>query len=315
MDKSVLVTGGCGFIGSHICRALLNKGHNVTCVDNLSQGNRENIADLGKKIDFVKADVNDFQEIKRVFNSRQFDFIFHYAATVGVKRTLQNPLKVLQDLEGTKNILELAKDGGVKKIVFSSSSEVYGNPLETPQREAGAVNAKLPYAIVKLASESFFQSYFEEFGLNNCCLRFFNVYGPRQIDSAYGFVVPIFINQVLRNRAPPIFGDGSNTRDFIYVDDVVKASILVVENKRIKNGVINIGRGMPVSILSLAEKIIGLCGKNLKPKFLPARENEIMHRFPDITKMGKLLGFKPRYCLEDGLIKTIKCYKRKNIFK
>ena len=311
-NKKVLVTGGAGFIGSHLCETLLETGNEVVCVDNLSMGSSENIKKFGSEnFKFVKADVTVFNDLKRVFDEYDFDFVFHEAAVVGVKRTLENPLSVLSDIEGFKNVLELSKESGVEKLIFSSSSEVYGNPVEIPEREDGHVNASFPYATVKLIGEQYCRAYYDTYGLKTTSLRFFNVYGPRQESTPYGFVVGIFIRQALQDMAPTIFGDGSQTRNFVFVKDNVGLTILAAESKRTDGEVLNIGTGKPTTLIDLAELIIELCGKEgkLTPQFLPERLHEIKHRFPDISRMMRLLDSRPKYRLEDGLKETIEYYR------
>ena len=185
-NKKVLVTGGAGFIGSHLCETLLESGNEVVCVDNLSMGSPENVKkNENGNFKFVKGDVTVLNDLKPVFAENDFDFVFHEAAVVGVKRTLENPLSVLEDIEGFKNVLELSKESGVKKLIFSSSSEVYGNPVEIPEREDGHVNASFPYATVKLIGEQYCRAYYDTYGLKTTSLRFFNVYGPRQESTPY----------------------------------------------------------------------------------------------------------------------------------
>lgn len=314
-NKKVLVTGGAGFIGSHLCETLLETGNEVVCVDNLSMGSLGNVKNFeGENFKFVKGDVTVFNDLKRIFNEGNFDFVFHEAAVVGVKRTLENPLSVLRDIEGVKNVLELSKESGVEKLIFSSSSEVYGNPVEIPEREDGHVNAKFPYATVKLIGGQYCRAYYDTYGLKTTSLRFFNVYGPRQESTPYGFVVGIFIRQALQDMAPAIFGDGSQTRDFVYVKDNVGLTILAAESKRTDGEVLNIGTGKPTTLIDLAELIIELCGKEgkLTPQFLPERPHEIKHRFPDISKVMRLLNSRPKYRLEDGLKETIEYYRYRN---
>lgn len=310
--KIILITGGAGFIGSHLCERLLFAGSRVVCFDNLSTGMEANVEHLraDKNFFFVRGDANNKNELSSVFSQFPFDFVLHYAAVVGVKRTLEAPLAVMRDLEGIKNILELSQAAKVKKVIFASSSEVYGNPLELPEREDGAVNAKLPYAVVKLAGENLLRAYWEKYRLPTVALRFFNVYGPRQEGSEYGFVVGVFINQVLQEAQPTIFGDGSQTRDFVYIDDNVEAAVRALFRDEANGEVINIGTGRPTTVLELAEKIISISGKNLKPKFLPPRGAEVMHRWPQINKMRVCLDFAPRVSLEEGLRRTYEAYLR-----
>ncbi|HCW32585.1 MAG: udp-glucose 4-epimerase [Candidatus Peregrinibacteria bacterium GW2011_GWF2_39_17] len=310
--QTVLVTGGAGFIGSHLCQRLLGKNFKVICFDNLSTGSLNNLQKIQPHINFIKGDCNDYNQLKIVFEKNKIDIVFHYAAVVGVKRTLENPLAVLNDLEGIRHILELSHLHQIKKVIFASSSEVYGEPVEIPEVEDGHVNAKLPYAVVKLAGEKLMEAYFKMYNLNTTSLRFFNVYGPNQESSDYGFVVGIFINQVLENIAPTIFGDGTQTRDFVYIEDNIEAALLTIDAPLTAGEVINIGTGRPVTILDLAEEIIELADKQgiLKPQFIESNRNDIKHRFPDVSKMQKLLKFRPHYKLSEGLSQTLAWYKK-----
>jgi len=301
-----LVTGGAGFIGSHLCEALA-KDHEVYCLDSLLTGKKENIQN--PKIKFIKADVLDKKGLEYIFDKNGFDWVFHYAAIVGVKRTLGNPLGVLEDIHGIEHVLDLSRKHEVKKVLFASSSEVYGQPVEIPEREDGHLNAKMPYAVTKLFGENLLKAYYEKYGLRTTSLRFFNVYGPRQDSSDYGFVVGIFIKQVLNNERPTIFGNGSQTRDFVYINDNIEATIKAMESEKTDGEVINIGTGVPVSILHLAERIIELCGKDLKPGYMENHREDIKHRFPDVSKMIELIEFRPRYNLEKGLKETIAWYQ------
>jgi len=309
--RTVLVTGGAGFVGGHLCRRLIKDGHTVVCFDDLSTGSLDNLKDVKDQITFVQGDCNNYEELEAIFKNHPIDTVFHYAAIVGVKRTLEDPIAVLNDVEGIRNILELSRLNNVKKVVFSSSSEVYGEPVEIPETEDGHVNAKLPYAVVKLIGEKLLEAYHQMYGLNTTSLRFFNVYGPGQESSAYGFVVGIFIRQVLDGKAPTIFGDGTQTRDFVYIDDNIEAAIRVMETLETAGEVINVGTGRPMTILDLAEDVIQLAGKEgeMKPEFMDDVRNDIKHRFPDVGKMQRLLNFRPQYKLIDGLKKTFESYQ------
>ena len=305
-----LITGGAGFIGSHLAEALLEKGHEVICFDNMSTGKPKNIEHLkdNSNFSFVEGDANTDQ-LDAVFKNHKFDWVFHYAAVVGVKRTLENPMLVLKDIEGIKNILKLSKEGNVKKVMFASSSEVYGHPVEVPEREDGVINASLPYAAVKLIGEKFMESYYQEYGLKTCSLRLFNVYGPRQIDTDYGFVVGIFIKQALANQQPTVFGDGTQTRDFVYVKDNVNTTIEAAKSDKTNGEVINLGNGNETSVLELAKNVIEVSGKKLEPKFMESRDDEIKRRSPDVTKMKQLIDYETQYSLEAGLKKTMEWYE------
>jgi len=310
-SKNVLVTGGAGFIGSSLCEELVKRGHNVVCFDSLSTGKESNLEPFRDKLTMVRGDSNT-KDLDDVFKERSFDWVFHYAAVVGVERTLERPLEVLKDIEGIKRLLELSRKTNVKKVIFASSSEVYGEPAEIPENEDGHLNAKIPYAVTKLMGEKYMEAYLQTYGLKTTSLRFFNVYGPRQDSTPYGFVVGIFIRQVLEGKQPTIFGDGSQTRDFVFIEDNVKAAIAAAETAKSEGEAINIGTGKPTTILDLAETIIRLSGKTgLSPKFLPPREHEIMHRFPSVKKMHGLLDHKAEHSLESGLKRTIEWYKNR----
>lgn len=308
-SKKFLITGGAGFIGSHLSEKLISLGYKVVCLDNLSTGKLENIAKIEKSpnFKFIKADVNKIKQVESLFKENQFDGIFHYAATVGVKRTLENPLEVLEDIEGIKNILNLSLKYNKPKIVFSSSSEVYGEPKEIPEREDGLINPQIPYAVVKLIGEKFCQAYYQKYNLKTCSLRFFNVYGPKQESGGYGFVVGMFIRRVLEGKAPEVFEDGSQTRDFTFIDDNIEASLRAMKSEKANGQVINIGKGRPLTIFDLADKIIDLATpkKKIKPKLIKNKRTDVKHRFPEVGKMIKLLDFYPKVSLEQGLKKTI----------
>ena len=313
-EKTYLVTGGAGFIGSHLCERLLNRGCKVICFDNLSSGREENILALKKNVNFsfIKGDANKLEDIEPIFEGNKLSGVFHYGAVVGVKRTLENPLSVLADINGIKNILELAVKNGMPKVVFASSSEVYGEPRELPEREDGQIDAKLPYASVKLIGENFLGAYHQQYGLKTCSLRFFNVYGPRQENSDYGFVVGIFIKQVLAGKRPTIFGDGSQTRDFVFIQDNIEAGIRAMESDKSIGQVVNVGKGSPVTIFELAEAVIGAAGQKGKitPEFTKNERIDIKHRAPEVSKMIDLLDFRPTVSLDDGLKDTIDYYKK-----
>ncbi|MEO0119276.1 MAG: SDR family NAD(P)-dependent oxidoreductase [candidate division WOR-3 bacterium] len=315
-NAKILVTGGAGFIGSHLTERLLELGAKVIVVDNFSTGKKENLKNVlgNKNLKIIKCDVNDFKQIKKVFKKNKIDCVFHYAAVVGVKRLEEEPLKILNDIEGIKNILNLSLKYKIKKLIFASSSEVYGEPVSLPEKEEGVHNPRDVYALVKLIGENLIKIYYEKYGFPGCALRFFNVYGPKQESSPYGFVVGIFMKQVLSDQRPTIFGDGLQTRDFMYVKDNVEASIRALLNKKTDGQIINIGTGRQITILDLAKKIINLSGKNLKPKFLPKRKLDIRYRCPDVTKMKKILKFVPKYSLEKGLKETFEWYRKNLVY-
>jgi UDP-glucose 4-epimerase len=312
MQKSkILVTGGAGNVGSALSKSLVASGrYEIVVADNLITGDVKKLPQQSSDFSFIKCDVNDYDEIAPIMLSNRFDYVFHYAALVGVKRTLDNPIMVLDDIDGIKNILTLSKNTGVKRVFFSSSSEVYGEPVEFPQNEhTTPLNSRLPYAIVKNVAEAFFKSYHKEFGLEYTIFRFFNTYGPGQSDD---FVVPRFINMALQNQDITIYGDGSQTRTFCYIDDNIEATKRIFEDNLHVNDIVNIGSGIELSVLDLAKKVISITGSSSKVIHLPAlEEGDMTRRQPDNSKMLNVLGrsLKP---VDEG-IKILSDLFRQNI--
>ncbi len=304
--KNILVTGGAGFVGSSLVEGLIQDANNfVVVVDNLKTGDKSKLPNAPKgNLKFIQCDVNNLDEIRSVFHTFSFDYVFHYAALVGVQRTLQNPIEVLKDINGIENILKLSKNTGVKKIIYSSSSEVYGEPVEYPQNEETTpLNSRLPYAIVKNVGEAFLKSYKQEYDLDFVVYRFFNTYGPKQ---SKDFVISKFINAALNNNDITIYGDGSQTRTFCYVQNNVEATIKAAFSDEHVNQTINIGNDVETSILELAKLIIKLTGSSSKIIHLPPlEEGDMTRRRPDISKMKQLLGNNKIYTLEEGLTQVL----------
>lgn len=302
--QKVLITGGAGNVGSSLVKKLLSSGlYVVTVVDNLSTGSASKLPKPGTpNFEFIKADTNNYNDIAAVMLSRSFDYVFHYAAVVGVKRTLDNPIKVLQDIEGIKNILDLSKNTGVKRVFYSSSSEVYGEPVEFPQNEETTpLNSRLPYAIVKNVGESFFKSYSREFGLDFTIFRFFNTYGP---DQSEDFVVPRFLKLALNNEPITLYGDGLQTRTFCHADDNVETALRILRDGLCINEVINIGNDKEMTIADLAKLVISITKSSSKIIHLPPlKEGDMTRRLPDISKMKSILN-RELVTIEDG-IKTL----------
>jgi UDP-glucose 4-epimerase len=306
----ILITGGAGFIPSCVAEKLAeNPENDLILIDNFATGFREKIpASKYNNIRFIKADCNDFVDISSIFSAFKFDFVFHYAALVGVQRTLENPVKVLNDIIGIKNVLTLSKNTGVKRVYYSSSSEVYGEPVEFPQNEhTTPLNSRLPYAIVKNVGEAFLKSYKQEYDLEYTIFRFFNTYGPKQ---SKDFVVSKFIFAALKGNNITIYGDGSQTRTFCYIDDNIEATTNAFYNNMFVNDVVNVGGEDEVPILELAKTIIKLTKSDSKIVHLPALEDgDMTRRRPDTTKMKQLLNNKTLVSLEDGLKKVIENHK------
>lgn len=264
--------------------------NSVTAVDDLSTGDLRKLDLLAQHPPrFIKCDVNRFEDISGVFYSNRFDYVFHYAAVVGVKRTTDHPVSVLHDIDGIRNVLDLCKNTGVKRVFFSSSSEVYGEPVEFPQNEhTTPLNSKLPYAIVKNIGEAFLRSYQREFGLDYTIFRFFNTYGPAQ---SKDFVVSKFIRAALKGEDITIYGDGSQTRTFCFIEDNIAATVAAFNGKAAINDVVNIGNDKETSILELARLIVDMTGSASKIIHLPPlKEGDMTRRMPDITRMRQLLG-------------------------
>ncbi|MCE7863107.1 MAG: NAD-dependent epimerase/dehydratase family protein [Bacteroidetes bacterium CHB5] len=299
----ILITGGAGFIGSSLAEKLLaNSEYLVVLIDNLLTGDIRKIP-VQRNCKFIKCDVNHYQDIAAIMTSYQFDYVFHFAAVVGVKRTLENPVLVLNDLNGIKNILELSKNTGVKRVFFSSSSEVYGEPVELPQNEETTpLNSRLPYAVVKNVGEAFCRSYQQEFGLPFTIFRFFNTYGPRQ---STDFVISKFIKAALNNLPITIYGKGLQTRTFCYIDDNVDCMIRILEQSLVVNDVINIGSDQNYTILQLAQAIIELTGSKSEIVYLPPlKEGDMSRRQPDASKMKRILN-RELLDLDKGIAKIL----------
>jgi UDP-glucose 4-epimerase len=305
IKNKILVTGGAGFIGSAVAEKLAKDPENyVVIVDSLLTGSLKKVPESEhNNLRFIKCDVNDYKDISSVFYAYTFDYVFHYAAVVGVKRTLQNPVMVLNDITGIDNMLQLSKNTGVKRVYFSSSSEVYGEPVEFPQNEhTTPLNSRLPYAIVKNVGEAYLKSYQREFGLEYTIFRFFNTYGPKQSKE---FVISRFLSMALQNQDITIYGDGSQTRTFCFINDNVDACVAAFYNDMYVNDVVNIGGNIEVPIIDLASIIIKVTGSKSKLIHLPAlEEGDMTRRLPDTSKMKTLLN-REVTSLEDGLKEVI----------
>ncbi len=303
---NILITGGAGHIGSAMALKLSQDSNNrIVIVDNLSTGNKSKIPSA-KNIKFIKADINNYEDIVPVFGRYDFDFVFHYAAVVGVERTLENPIKVLDDIEGIKNILSLSKNSGVKRVFYSSSSEVYGEPFEIPQNEKTTpLNSRLPYAIVKNVGEAFFKAYQTEYDLDYTIFRLFNTYGPNQSND---FVIPRFIRLAMNDQPIPVYGSGDQTRSFCYIDDNIDTCLSVMQSNTYVNDVLNVGNDNELTILELAQKVITITESKSEIIHLPAlKEGDMKRRCPDITKMRNVLN-RDLITLEDGLANMIHHY-------
>lgn len=299
----VLITGGAGCIGASLAQRLAAQGdYDVLAVDNLQTGAIEKLNAASADISFVRADVNRYTDIEPLFRSFQPDYVFHYAATVGVARTLNHPLQVLDDIDGLRNVLGLAKDAEVKRIFYSSSSEVYGEPVEVPQREETTpLNSRLPYAVVKNLGEIYFRTYEREFGLAYTIFRFFNTYGPLQSED---FVISKFVARALAGEPLTIYGDGKQTRTFCYIDDSIEFQMLCLERDLFVNATVNVGSDMEIEIGELARLVRDLLNPAVAIDHLPPlAEGDMKRRKPDNNRMIDALG-RDLVPLKDGILKT-----------
>lgn len=296
----ILITGGAGHIGGSLGAALARRGDcHVTLVDNLSTGLKSNLPKNEGNWSFLKADVNSFEDMGAIMTTHGFDYVFHYAAVVGVKRTQENPVLVLRDVQGIQIVLDLCKNTGVKRVFFSSSSEIYGEPVGFPQHEdTTPLNSRLPYAVVKNVGESFCRSYYQEYGLPYTIFRFFNTYGPLQ---STDFVISKFIRAALKGDDVTVYGDGSQTRTFCHIEDNVAATIACLSDDQTVNDTLNIGHDTEVSILDLARLVIRKTGSSSKIVHLPPlKAGDMSRRQPSNAKMLNLLG-RPLIDLDTGL--------------
>ena len=304
-ENKILVTGGAGNIGSALIDRLLeNPANYVVIVDNLSTGVLQKLpSETKKNWKFINANVNVVEDITSIMLSYKFDYVFHLAAVVGVTRTQENPIDVLNDIEGIKNILNLSKNSSVKHVYFASSSEVYGEPVELPQNEYRTpLNSRVPYAVVKNVGECFFRSYWQAYHLPYTIFRFFNTYGPNQ---STDFVVARFLAAALKGRNITIYGDGSQTRTFTYVEDTVSVCNSIFEQRLLENDVINIGNDELMTIKELAELSIRITNSTSKIEFLPPlKEGDMTRRQPDNTRMRQILGRK-MIGIEEGMRRMI----------
>jgi UDP-glucose 4-epimerase len=310
MLSKALVTGGAGFIGSHIVEALIDQGCAVTVLDNLSTGSESNLVGVENKINFIEGDIRDRQVLNRV--AEGCDTIFHLAAVVSVPETIERPVDSasINDM-GTLFVLQAARQKGVRRVVFSSSCAVYGDDPQLPKDETINPVPSSPYAVQKLTGEHYLRLGYELYGLETVSLRYFNVYGPRQDPSSpYSGVISIFMNRAVNNQAPVIFGDGKQSRDFIYVDDVVKANLMAATVAPAKGDIINIGTGSAIRIMQLWDMICDVSGVAHRPRYEPARAGDIHESFANIDYARKRLGFEIEYPFENGLALTYKWYRQ-----
>ena len=300
-----LVTGGSGFIGSHLCRKLLAEGHGVRVLDNLSSGKRANLSDVAGDIDFHEADLRDEDAVQRAVKG--VEYILHHAAVASVQTSVEEPLIEQQiNSVGTLNLLEAARQAGVRRVVFAASAAAYGNDPRVPKREDMRPTPESPYAISKLAGEYYCGVYDRLYGLETVCLRYFNVYGPRQDPaSPYSGVISIFAKRMLNGLVPLVHGDGLQTRDFVSVYDVVAANMLAHQVESARGQVYNIGSGRRSSLMDLLTALNAVLSSDIQAEFVEARAGDVRDSLADISKAQSELGYRPSMDLQRGLREVI----------
>ncbi|MFX1258454.1 MAG: NAD-dependent epimerase/dehydratase family protein [Promethearchaeota archaeon] len=311
-SKKIVVTGAAGFIGSNLTDKLLELGGEVIGIDNLFNGSLENLEEAlkNKKFKFYKGDVRDLNFLLSVFDG--VEIVFHQAAFTSVPQSVIMPESCNNvNINGTLNILNAARLKDIEKIIFASSSSVYGDTPTLPKKEGMLRVPISPYGVAKLASESYMQVFHHIYGLKTISLRYFNVYGPRQKDSPYSGVIAIWLGRIVQNKDLIIFGDGENSRDFTYIKDVIKANLLAAK-KNIAGEIVNIGANSPINLMNLAKLMLKITNReDLKIKHTSPRPGDIIHSFADISKANSLLKFQPKYNQEEGLRDYFKWYCNK----
>lgn len=307
--RTFIVTGGAGFIGSHIATALVENGHAVRIVDNLCAGFTSNFKHIENDVEFIEADICDASALAKAFKG--VDCIFHKAALASVPFSIEKPMEVNRAcVEGTLNVLNEAQKAGVRRVVYAGSSSCYGDRPFSANRETDTPMVISPYAAAKLAGEYYCQAFHHSFNIETVCLRYFNVFGPRQDpNSAYAAVIPLFINWLLAGKAPTVFGDGKQSRDFTFVGNVVQANLLAAEQKGISGNSFNVADGRSISLLELLDYIGTELEIDIPADFQPRRKGDILHSMADITAASTKFDYRPKYSFQEGLKLSIEYYR------
>ena len=305
----VLVTGGAGFIGSHLVSALLERGDQVVVLDNFSTGRRSNLADLAADVELVEGDLRSYERVHAAMGG--VELVFHQGALPSVPRSVQDPLTTNEvNVGGTLNVLLAARDEGVRRVVFASSSSVYGDVDGFPRKETQRPQPLSPYGVAKLAAESYCRAFWQVYGLETVALRYFNVFGPRQDpQSQYAAVVPRFIARLLNGEPPVIYGDGNQSRDFTYVGNVVAGNLLAASTPDVAGQVLNVATGSSRTVNELSAAIQEILGVEIQPIYEPARLGDVEHSAGDISRATRLLGYEPAHSVEEGLTAAIEALR------
>ena len=307
-----LVTGGGGFIGSNIAEELLKRNEDVRIIDNFSTGRLENLGDFIDRIELIEGDIRDFWTVQEAVKG--VDYVIHQAALPSVPRSVKNPLTSnAVNVSGTLNLLEASKHAGVKRFVMASSSSVYGDTPTLPKHEGMTPDPLSPYAVSKLADEKYCKVFYELYGLETVCLRYFNIFGPRQNpESEYAAVVPKFINCLLDSKPPTVYGDGEQSRDFTYIDNAVSANILATTAEMAPGKYYNVACGGQFTLNQLLDALREIIGVNIKARYDSPRRGDIKHSFADISRAEKELKYKTKVDFFEGLKKTVEWFKNSN---
>jgi nucleoside-diphosphate-sugar epimerase len=304
-----LVTGGAGFIGSNTVDELVRRGHSVVVLDDLSGGKEDNLAEVRNKITFIKGSISDIEIIRRaIFEA---DYVIHLAARTSVPFSMKDPIETNRiNIDGTLNVLVAARDAKVKRVVFAASSSAYGETPTLPKVESMEPQPISPYGVTKFVGELYLQTFGRCYGLENVCLRYFNIFGPRQDPSSqYSGVMAKFCTAFLEETEPVIFGDGTQSRDFTYVDNAVQANLLACEAHAASGRVFNVGTGDRINLNQVVEALGRISGKPMKARYDPPRDGDIRDSQADISRARAVLGYEPTVALEEGLQRTFEWYR------
>jgi nucleoside-diphosphate-sugar epimerase len=309
MAEKFLVTGGAGFIGSNICRRLVGEGCYVRVIDNLITGKKSNLADIIDKIDFIEADMGDAQAAASAM--REIDIVLHQGAVPSVPRSVDDPETTHQHcVNATFTLLLAARDAKVKRFVYAASSSAYGDSPTMPKVETMITNPKSPYAAAKLFGEYYCSVFSQVFGLDTISLRYFNVFGPYQDPtSQYAAAIPAFVTSILRDQSPTVYGDGEQSRDFTFIDNVIHANLLAARAEKTGGQVVNIACGQRITINAIMDMINEMTGHQVKPTYAPTRAGDVKHSLADIGKAKSLIGYEPVVDFRGGLEKAIGWYR------